>query len=293
MKKICIYAMGLKGLSCINAIIKNGYASSISAVISSKDMGVKNDYYNEIEVTCSNSGITFYNRNEKPIIQTEFTVAIAWRWLINVQDSQNLIVLHDSLLPKYRGFAPLVNSLVNGETIIGVTALYASEEYDKGDIIMQSSLAISYPIRVEEAIDKITACYKELVLSITKSIFDGKQLIAKKQKEENATYSLWLDTDDYIIDWKKSANEIKRFIDSVGFPYSGALTTINGEKRRIIDVEVYPDVVIENRCPGKVIFNIDSLPIIVCGKGLIKLLKMEDENGNQQLPLKNFRTRFT
>lgn len=284
--------MGLKGLSCINAIIESGYKNSIAAVISSRDAGVKNDYYNEIEVLCSNSGIEFYNRNERPFIQTEFTIAVAWRWLINVQNSQSLIVLHDSLLPKYRGFAPLVSSLVNGETFIGVTALYASEEYDRGDIIMQSSIPVTYPIRVEKAIDNITSCYKELVLSITKSILEGEQIIARKQKEADATYSLWLDNDDYIIDWKKSSDEIKRFIDSVGFPYSGALTTINGEKRRIADAEVYPDVVIENRCPGKVIFSRDSLPIIVCGKGLIKLLKMEDENGNQQLPLKNFRTRF-
>jgi methionyl-tRNA formyltransferase len=54
--------------------------------------------------------------------------------------------MHDSLLPKYRGFAPLPNALINGEREVGVTALFASEEYDMGDIVCQRRLAVEYPM---------------------------------------------------------------------------------------------------------------------------------------------------
>ena len=68
-------------------------------------------------------------------------------------------------MPKYRGFAPLVNSLVNGEKIIGVTALFASEEYDNGDIIMQSSVDITYPI------------YKTIYQGCKATIFGQKRIM--------------------------------------------------------------------------------------------------------------------
>jgi methionyl-tRNA formyltransferase len=56
-------------------------------------------------------------------ICSDFNIAISWRWMLKVS---NLIVIHDSLLPKYRGFSPLVNMLINGEDTLGVTVLFAT-----------------------------------------------------------------------------------------------------------------------------------------------------------------------
>ena len=203
------------------------------------------------------------------------------------------MVLHDSLLPKYRGFAPLVNQLINGENYLGVTLLFASKEYDKGEIIDQVKKQINYPIKISSAIDIVTKCYILLTLNVFKNITESATFISRKQKETEATYSLWRNNEDYIIDWTWNANKIKRFIDAVGTPYSGAQSFIYNKKIIIEEAEVVKDVKIINRDVGKVIFINNSKPIIICGKGLLKIIKAKYlHNSESILPLAKFRTRF-
>ena len=236
--------------------------------------------------------IRWSDRSSKPVIDSAYSIAIAWRWLIPIEANNTLIILHDSLLPKYRGFAPLVNMLINHEPRIGVTALYANEEFDRGDIICQKSICVKHPIRIEEAIEKVSKLYAEIIVDIFVSLSKGNLITATKQEESEATYSLWRDEKDYYIDWNRDAEYIQQFVYSLGYPFKGAATIINGETHRVLDCEVVDDITIENRCAGKVMFMRNGQPVIVCGKGMIKITKMEDENGNAALPLKKYRTRF-
>ena len=64
---------------------------------------------------------------------------------------------------------------------------------------------------------------------------------SKPQEEEKATYSLWRNEDDYLIDWNNTSKQIKRFIDAVGSPYKSASSYINNKKVRIIAANEYPD----------------------------------------------------
>ena len=99
--------------------------------------------------------------------------------------------------------------------------------------------------------------------------------------------------DDYKIDWNKDADFIKRFINSVGYPYKGASSFIDEKKVRILEAEVEKEVIIENRIPGKVLFVERRYPIVVCGKKLLKILLMiDDETKENILPLKKFRIRL-
>jgi len=181
---------------------------------------------------------------------------------------------------------------MNGDTQIGVTALFATGEYDRGDIIAQSATTIQYPITIAEAIDTIQANYVSLGLEIADKLYRDAPITASPQVEEEATYSLWRDDEDYFIDWSASAARIKRMIDAVGFPYKGAASFLDGKLARIFKAQVLCDVKIENRTPGKVIFIRDSKPIVVCGSGLLQIDEMTDEQGTSLLPLSKFRTRF-
>ncbi len=67
---------------------------------------------------------------------------------------------------------------------------------------------------------------------------------------------------------------------------------LNDRIYRILEVQELPDLVIENRVPGKMIFLEDGFPVVVCGSGLLQIRRMQDEEGNDALPLKNFRNRF-
>lgn len=204
--------------------------------------------------------------------------------------TETLIVFHDSILPKYRGFNPLVSYLINGEKEIGVTALKAVKIFDAGPIIEQKITKIKYPIKIAEAIDLLSAEYGSLLNAVLNKIAKG-ELKGVEQNQADATYSLWRDEEDYNINWNKSASEIKRFIDAVSYPYNGASTFLNGKKIIIRDSEIQPDVVIENRCPGKVLFKEGSSLVIVCGKGLLKVKEFYSESG-ELIHFNKFRLRF-
>ena len=109
--------------------------------------------------------INYVNRlefNYKKSFENKFVLAVGWKWLIKEKYKQ-ILVIHDSLLPKYRGFNPLVTALMNKDKIIGSTLINAEEEYDSGDIIIQESFKVSYPISVEKAIELNCEVIKKIV----------------------------------------------------------------------------------------------------------------------------------
>jgi len=291
--KIGIYLMNEKGYYVLNQLIKEFVSSIIDFVVSARDNNICHDYYNEIQELCKKNNLLFFEKDKKPQnVNSNFTFAIGWRWLIDTNNT-TLVVFHDSILPRFRGFNPLVSALIKGERQIGVTALIGTRKYDNGSIIAQQFIEIDYPIKIYDVIQKIKPIYYELAREIIKDILSGNELRRIKQNEDEATYSLWRDQEDYLINWSNDADYIKRFIDSVGYPYQGASTFLNGKLVRVLDAEVYPDVSIENRNPGKVIFIEDEKPIVVCGKGLLKITKLLDDETRQSiLPLTKFRTRF-
>lgn len=289
-KKISLFLMGEKGLAVLEAIVKNGMTAYIDCVVSENDPNTLDISNEGIRGICQLSNIQYYNRKERFEITTEYIIAIAWRWLIRAKKSK-IIVLHDSLLPKYRGFAPLVNMLIHREPYIGVTAFFASDEFDRGDIIEQESVKIEYPILIAEAIRLISPIYVSITISIITKIIKHQVLNTSPQNEAEATYSLWRDEDDYRIDWNNSAEDIQQFVYSTGYPYKGACSIVHGEIVRIVDCTPLHDVIIMNRNVGKVLFYQDGHPVVVCRKGLLKIIEMKNDNDDRVI-LSKTRVRF-
>lgn len=293
--KIAFYVMGKKGYIALLKFREVFGLDSIVFVMSARDIGVKNDWHNEIAALCCTNEVVFHTKDiadEKLLPDSDFQFAIGWRWMIKT--ASNLIVFHDSLLPKYRGFSPLVNMLVDGVNEIGVTALLASDEYDKGDIIYQAKKSISYPKKISAAIDEVIPLYAELVIKITNDIFLTGKINGFPQDEVLASYSLWRDKNDYFIDWSVDAEKIRRFVDALGDPYLGAAAFVNGQIVRIHEVVTIQDVVVENRnaCIGKIIFFRNACPVVVCGRGLLKIIDIQSEDGASLSGTIKFRSRF-
>ena len=283
--------MSEKGYAVLLSLIKAVGSKNIAHVVISKDENVMKDFYEEIRSVCEKNNIPCSDRSENKMPATKFCFTISWRWLIKAGEN-DIIIFHDSLLPKYRGFAPLVNMLVNGEKYIGVTALFAEEQYDTGKIIAQIKTPVKYPVKIKDAIEKITPLYSNLAIQIAKKIIANKKLNSKKQNERNASYSLWRDEEDYKINWHQNSEQVERFINAVGFPYKGASASDSFQLFRITDAEVIKEIKVENRTPGKIIFIDNGKPVVVCGKGLIRINAMTDSSGNNALPFKKIRTRF-
>ncbi|MDP2152534.1 MAG: formyltransferase family protein [Methylotenera sp.] len=293
--KIGFYILGKKGYIVLDDFLKTFGSSVVAFIIGARDSGVEDDYFQQIRELCTINSLCFFERTDfdKNVIPfSNYTYAIGWRWIID--DSKNLIVFHDSPLPKYRGFAPLVNMLINGESRLAVTALFANSGYDKGDIIKQAAIQISYPIKISDAINSIVPLYVNLVTQISLIIYQGKNLTSTPQDESLASYSLWRDDVDYFINWTKKADEIHRFIYAVGPPYRGAAAYINNMLVRILDAELVDDVVIEGRegAIGKNIFMEAGQPVVVCRVGLLKITKFYTDDGVSLNGKVLFRSRF-
>ena len=289
---LTLFLMTEKGYRVLDRLAEQ-FADRIACVVGAVDGDVQDDYYQEIKSLCSQRGISFVDRKDFGALTSPFAIAISWRWLID-SDSTLLVIFHDSLLPKYRGFAPLVSALINGESELGVSAILACDEYDRGEIVHQSKVAVQYPLKIKSAIEKVGQLYSDAATAVVEQLFTNDELQTRPQSEEDASYSLWRDADDYLINWHDSAERIQRFVDAVGFPYQGAQTLVGEIPAQVLDSEVVADVPIENRVPGKVIFVQHGCPVVVCGTGLLRLKRLEAaDSGESLLPLARFRTRFS
>lgn len=255
----------------------------IDLVVIGTDSNVQEDYSDAIKRTATAKGVKFCFKDDATIKESNSTyhIALGWKWLIDVNGSQQLIVFHDSLLPQYRGFNPLVTQLINGDEKIGATCFLGAIDYDTGPIIFQKEITVNYPLKINEAIDKIAMIYADLLNAVVNLIHEGKEIVSHPQNEANATYSIWRDEQDYLINWSKDAAYLQRFINAVGYPYKAAFFYFKDKKIRVAEAAVVEDVIIVNRDTGKVFKKNDGNPIIICGTGLLELKKMFDENGNE------------
>lgn len=290
--KIVLYLLGQKGLAVLKALIGQFGSAPIAAVVGARDSGVLADRFEDILNCCREHKVLHLEKSERTEVPSaQYSLAVGWRWMI--QDGSSLIVLHDGLLPRYRGFAPLVNALIRGERHLGVTAFYASKEYDAGPIIAQQSVEASYPLRVQDAIELILPCYQNLATGIVEQLLNDTRPKATPQDESQVTYSPWRDEEDYQIDWNLDSAEILRFIHALGFPYRGASANIGDRAVRILDARLADDVVIEIRAPGKVMFLADGCPVVTCRTGMLIITEARwDDTAQSLIPLANVKTRF-
>ena len=180
--KCYLFCLGYKGYFVLQELVRLNKLELICGVVSCEDT-TQESYFENIKEICLKNNVKFFHKTMlNKIDKNKIAIAIAWRWII--KDFSQVIVMHDSLLPRYRGFNPLVTSLINGDECIGVSILYGINEYDKGDIIAQRKLNISYPITIWEAILKISYLYAELCVEILEKISKGQKILGVPQEQK-------------------------------------------------------------------------------------------------------------
>jgi methionyl-tRNA formyltransferase len=143
-------------------------------------------------------------------------------------------------------------------------------------------LAVRYPIKIRDAYAQLAQCYRTAALDVLAQRERGA-LTGQAQREEDATYSMWRDESDHFIDWSWSAERIKRFVDAVGWPYTGAQTRYRAQVIRVDEAEVVPEVRFVVRQPGKVWAVHDGAIDVVCGSGLLRIVAATGEDGRPLL----------
>lgn len=279
------YICGEKGLAAIRHATALGL--SIDNLVVSQDSGINDLAHPQILKLAADLGLRVQTR-DLTFKRSEDAIAIGWKWLIK-SEYKRVFVIHDSLLPKYRGWNPLVTALQLGDTVIGATLFLADLEMDTGPIVDQVAITISHPTTIRDASEKIHDAIGALLLNFKGEVaIDPNDLVP--QDETQASYSIWRDEHDYDIDWSRSAEELVRFIGSLSEPYDGARTSLQGAEVRVFKAQEVPDIAIVNRQPGKVWRITNDGPLVVCGSGLIQLNRIFI--GQEEIKISRVRQRF-
>ena len=210
------------------------------------------------------------------------------------------INVHASLLPKYRGAAPIQWSVINGDKVTGVTTMYMDEGMDTGDIILKEEIEIGEDETTGELWDKLSKIGGKLLIKTVKQIEEG---IAPRQKQpEDFTMAPMLDKEIAKINWEeKTARQIHNLVRGLN-PIMGAYTFLNGKKikfwkvkNRTIEeiVELFPELEqylykIEDLEPGTVMFSSDKNGLFIKAKeGIIQVIEIQGENA-KKMPVTDF-----
>jgi len=146
------------------------------------------------------------------------------------------INVHASLLPKYRGAAPMAWAILNGEKVTGITTMVMDEGMDTGDILLQVETPIENEETCETLHDRLASSGAELLRETLEKIKAGN-IRSIPQDHSKATYAPPLKKEDGLIDWKKGAKEIDRRVRAFN-PWPGAFSKLDDQWLKIYKGEV-------------------------------------------------------
>lgn len=185
------------------------------------------------------------------------------------------INVHASLLPKYRGAAPINWAIVRGERETGVTTMLMDEGMDTGDMLLRKEVEILDSDDTGSLSEKLSVLGGSLLLE-TISRLEDKGLDPIQQDEAQATYAPMLKKSDGEIDWEKPALEIWNLIRGMN-PWPGTFTKLGNKSLKLFRSRV----VNSSGNPGEVIEAVSGVLIIACGEGALEILELQLEGGKR------------
>lgn len=210
-----------------------------------------------------------YNADIQVVIAFRMLPKIVWN-----MPPLGTINLHASLLPQYRGAAPINWAIINGEKITGVTTFKLKHEVDTGDILLQKEISIEETDDAGTLHDKLMTEGANLMLETIQNIQNGTFNIIPQSVNESIRQAPKIHTEDCIIDWNMSGIEIVNRIRGLS-PYPGAMTRINSKLFKFYKAEFIPQTVTEYPI-GKILLRNNSI-YVVCKNGYINILSLQME----------------
>ena len=183
--------------------------------------------------------------------------------------------VHGSLLPEYRGAAPMQRAIMDGKTVTGITTMMMDPGIDTGDILLTGEVPITQEDNFETVHDKMGVCGAEVLLRTLSAIRSGT-LVRHKQDEEKATYAAKIEKSDCLIDFSLSAQELHNRIRGLS-PVPLAFThTPDGKLLKVPSAEVASAC--GTPAPAGTVLSLDGGKVTVaCGQGSIALLSVIPE----------------
>ena len=214
-------------------------------------------------------------------LQPELIVVVAFGQILSPAllaiPSYGCINVHASLLPEYRGAAPMQWCLINGETKSGVTTMYMDAGLDTGDMLIKKEIPLSADMTFGELHDKLQALGTEALKETLEKIAAGT--LARTPQPPKSSYAPLITKETGHIDWQKTAREIHNLVRGLN-PTPGAYTFWQGEKYKLWRTEALPEKSAAK--PGEILSASASEGLkVATGEGVILVHEWQAPGGKK------------
>ena len=199
------------------------------------------------------------------------------------------INVHGSLLPKYRGAAPIQWAVINGDKTTGITTMYMDEGMDTGDMILKQEVEIGEDEVTGELWDRLSKIGAKLLVETLEKVEAGTA--PRIPQEGEATIAPMLKKEQAEIDWEnQTAVEIKNLVRGLN-PIMGAYSIINGKKLKFWKVEALESNTLNELMyihPGSILVQNNNKTLLIKAKeGIVSVLEIQGENG-KKMPIEDY-----
>ncbi len=179
------------------------------------------------------------------------------------------INIHGSLLPRWRGAAPIHRAILAGDGETGVTTMRMDEGLDTGPMLLAESTPISSADTAETVHDRLAELGARLIVSTLDGLMRNT-IDPVAQPDEGVTYAHKLGKEEGVLDWRRPAAELERKVRAF-HPWPGTSFELNGERIKVLAA----GLALAGGAPGTLTIGRDGFPVVACGIGGLKLLQLQ------------------
>jgi len=188
--------------------------------------------------------------------------------------------IHASLLPRWRGAAPIQRAILAGDRETGISIMQMDAGLDTGPVLARSSLPIADDDDAGTLHDKLAALGARMILEVLAQFGAGRAR-AQPQSKAGATYAAKIDRQDTVLDWRASAAELERAVRAFS-PSPGAQSAIDG-----VPLKVWRAVVVDAQGEPGTVLRADEALVVACGKSALALTEVQ-RAGGRRMPAGEF-----
>ena len=214
-------------------------------------------------------------------LQADIFVVVAFRILPGILLSltnKGAMNLHASLLPKYRGAAPIQHAILNGDSETGISTFIIDKNLDTGPILLQKKISISNQDNFDTLSKKISDEGPVLILE-SLDLLEKNNYKLFSQLDKEASYAPKILKNELLIDWAQTANQINNRVRALS--YSGVFTFINGKRIKLYKTRVHENNISSK--PGRISIIDKKKVFISCAKDDLELIEVQMENKSRML----------
>ncbi|HEY8402168.1 MAG TPA: methionyl-tRNA formyltransferase, partial [Cytophagaceae bacterium] len=221
-----------------------------------------------------------YKANLQIVVAFRMLPEVVWR-----MPELGTFNLHASLLPQYRGAAPINWAIINGEKETGITTFFLKHEIDTGDLIFQEKEPIYPEDTFETLYGRLMNKGAQLVLKTVEAIANNEYTLSPQDTTIDIKHAPKIHKETCKIDWNKTSFEIENFVRGLS-PYPAAWTTINGKHCKILRVKIANDKATKGE-PGSMETDNKTYLLISTGNGQVSVEELQME-GKKRMNITDF-----